>query len=103
MGTKRIGFFATRKDYDPVISELESKVSLKYVLRGLSKVPQLQVYASAFSLPDLGLSMHGEPTLDNQYLVTRSTTEIHLVTIPQRRGGVRFEPEEGPGMPCVLF
>jgi hypothetical protein len=80
-------FFATRADLEPVVRAIESSRLVKYVRAGLQNSSAPEVYGSALSLPSLGRAVKGDAVHEPAYLVVDVQEEVHVETIPQRRGG----------------
>lgn len=69
-------FFATRSDLEPVLQDLESKRRLKYVGSDVYKSSRLDVYQSAFDIPNLGVCLHDDIGIG--YDVFDADTEVVL-------------------------
>jgi len=74
---KRIQFFALKSDILLVLSEMERKTSLHYVLTGHFPSMSLPKWMWGGELPDIGFADGDQHIQCSAYLVARSGTVIH--------------------------
>ena len=103
MATRVIRFFAARQDLIPVIQAVEGQRSLKYVLTGLLKSPELIVFRSALDISSLGKASHESAICGASYLVVDSNDNVVSHERPQNAGGVRYEVNQLGNPRSVYF
>jgi hypothetical protein len=95
-------FFATREDLRPGLEMIESQWELEYQLHEMRADRNFVVLASLLDAPGLGLSKTGQCMSDDGYLVYPRTARPRVRSIPQRRGGVRYDLEPSPEVVQLL-
>src|SRR5260370_41611604 len=88
--SKSIHFFATKNDLEAVLTEVESRRSLKYTEAGMFDAPEMPTLMSGLQIPNLGLAPSGEHTLEPFWLITDAGAKVEIKTVPQRRGRTRY-------------
>lgn len=84
-------FYATREDLIPAIQRIESARTLQYTLTGMFETPNPIRFASAFDIPDLGLSRYGDKIGDDWFLVMDRKETIYVEEVEQIAGGVLYD------------
>lgn len=90
MKSKQIMFFTTLEDITSIIKEIESEYSIKYFKNGLFDDTNFQQYDSAFDIPNLGFTEHGDWNLSQSYFVIPKSNILSIRDIPQRKGGIKY-------------
>ena len=95
MATKQRHFFATKDDLLPVFAAFEAKESVKYVLTGLHRSPDLTVYQSGREIATLGLpAPHPNAGGGYNYLVALRDDTVEIRPCPQNSGGIRYAVDQ---------
>jgi len=89
-------FFATREDLRPGLEMIESQWELEYQLHEMRDDRNFVVFASLLDAPGLGVSKTGQSMSDDGYLVYPRDARPKVRSIPQRRGGVKYDLELSP-------
>lgn len=89
-------FFATREDLQPGLERIESGLALEYVRHQMRDDPRFERLTSLLHEPGVGDSRTGHWTSDDVYFVYEQDARPIAVSVPQRRGGVKFCVEWSP-------
>jgi hypothetical protein len=91
---KRIYFYALKPDLLYVLSEMESKWSLKYTLYGASEKSEPKSWTSAADLPELGVADGSQHLTCRGYLVSDSLTDVRSYPVGLSSGTLRFDTDQ---------
>jgi len=83
-----ISLFTTRKDLETLITEVESKEALQYVLCYMAESTLPIRYSTGLAIPDLGIASVGSHSSEKRYLVLARESQVCIREIT--RG--RFDP-----------
>lgn len=86
-------FFATRNDLLPGLEVIESQWQLEYQLYEMRDDRDFVMFTSLLDAPQLGVSETGQCMSDDGYLVYPRDARPRILSIPQRRGGVKYGAE----------
>jgi hypothetical protein len=95
-------FFATREDLRPGLEMIESRWALEYARHEMRDDTEFTRFASLLDVPGLGESQTGECMSDVGYLVYPRDARPPVRSIPQRRGGVKYDLALTPEVVQVL-
>jgi hypothetical protein len=96
-------FFTTLKDITIIIKEIESAYSLKYFQDELSDEKYFSSFNSAFDIPNLGYTEHGDWNLSQSYFVIPKSEVLSIREIPQRKGGIKYAVDENVNKNNIEF
>lgn len=82
-------FFATKGDLRPLV-KIEDQQRLKYVVCGMSEVPQFKQYNSLLEIENLGIAFKGKHEQEPSYFIFKSNARIEIEVIPQKKGRARY-------------
>jgi hypothetical protein len=88
--SKSFHFFATKRDLESIIMEVESKRMLQYIRAGLFDSPEIFVVVSGLNIPNLGIASHGDQVHEEKYLVDNLDSHITIREVPQFKGGMLY-------------
>lgn len=94
MPSKRIDFFATRSDLEPLLTSVERKRPVKYVEAGLFDASTVAEWTSFTDIPQFGVATRGDTNQEPEFLVAPAQTVVQVRTVPQRRGGSKFAVDQ---------
>lgn len=94
MKNKQLFFFATLSDITPVLTSIDLTFSVKYYETGLFDEKKRDYYTSALSLPDLGVTTHGDWNTTRSFLVIPAEVDLNLRAVSQRAGGVKYAVDQ---------
>ena len=100
---KRINFFATREDLEPLLAAVERAVPVKYVHKGRFHSPDLETYASGLEIPRLGLAPYESAVLSESYLVVLKERAVEPRSVRENDGVVRYRVDEILNPAAVTF
>ena len=95
-------FFATREDLRSRLEMIESQWELEYQLHEMRDDRNFVVLRSLLDAPGLGVSKTGQCMSDEGYLVYPRESRPRVRSIPQRRGGVKYDVELSPEVVQLL-
>jgi hypothetical protein len=91
-------FFATKADMEPGLRAFEAKWKSKYIETGFRPTPDVEIYYSAFDLPNLGFSIGHSVLVSSEYLVFPVEADVAVRPVQQHNGQVLYlvEGEQNP-------
>lgn len=98
-----VAFFGTEDDLRPLITGIESREQFQFLECGLFDELQRPTLSTLSALSSLGVAKTGDANLEPSYLVSRLGTDIHVRTIPQRRGGTKFAVDQLANPGTLVF
>jgi hypothetical protein len=90
MKSKRILFFSTLADIEPIVNIVEKTFSMKYYEMGLFDSSSLCEYDSVFEISNFGFPKVGDWNKDLRLIAIPKEMSLAIREIPQRVGGIKY-------------
>jgi hypothetical protein len=87
---KKILFFATPSDIEPVLRRFEANAPLKFVEMGTLSTPNRAIYLESSQIPYPGIATHETGSLSKGYMVSPRDTKNHMDVSFTRKGEKRW-------------
>jgi hypothetical protein len=87
---KRIFFFSTAADIQPVLKRLQGNAPLKFVDTGVFETPNRPIYLDSGEIPNLGFSTHETGSLSKAYMASLRDTMNHMHVYTTNSGEKRW-------------
>src|SRR5262249_43204717 len=95
--------FASRTDWEPILSVLEALLSVKYVESGMKVEETRPEYSSFEDLPNFGQAVSGDSVQEPRYLIMKKNTPLYYRTVKLNTGEKRFVLDHDNNPESVIF
>ncbi len=100
---QRLLTFATKNDWEPVLSSLEKMLPVKYVESGMFSDPDPPAYDSFRELPRFGEAVWGNAVGERTYLIVKKDAPIYSRSVRLSTGGTRYVTDHENNPESVIF
>lgn len=105
MKSKKLMFFGTREDLEPIIKNIEIKFEIKYFKMGLFDDKEVRLYDSIDEILEFGNPRIGDWNKDMRLIMMPKELSLVIREVPQKKGSKKYaiDPLENQTSICFQF